>query len=164
MSRYLCNLIKKVLEISTFKKQFGENREEFFKSRRLFVTFRSPVDAMVFKTLYNSTHQFHFSNLFRSMPSDLKKLDSDFKLNTKEDNVDDLMNEFNKLYDENELKNRSISPDRMTSLRQSTLEISTLNDFEIIFRKQGEMVSKLYSGPLGENHFIKKNFGRRPDS
>lgn len=53
----LTQLIRKVIEMHIFKDKFNNNRELFFKSRRLFVTFKNFIVAREFKDLYNRTYR-----------------------------------------------------------------------------------------------------------
>jgi hypothetical protein len=126
ISRYLSDLIQKVLDISSFKKKFKKNPEEFFTSRKLFVTFKSPVDAWIFKTLFNNTYKFNFSNIFRSMPKDLKEINSKFVLDPKKDNIGDLMLALSKLEG---FGNIEESSDEGFDLKQSTLSVSNFFNY-----------------------------------
>ena len=94
-SRHLSDLIQKVLDISKFKTAFKKNPEEFFTSRKLFVTFKSSTDAWRFKTMYNNGYKFKWSNILKSMPLDLKQI----QLNTKrkKDIQTELLEEFSTL-------------------------------------------------------------------
>jgi hypothetical protein len=94
-SRHLSDLIQKVLEISKYKKIFKESPEEFFTSRKLFVTFKSSTDAWSFKTLYNNGYIFKWSNLFRSMPVDLRRIKLD--IDNKKQDQKELLKDFSTL-------------------------------------------------------------------
>ena len=91
--RSLCDLIKKVLKIAEFKKRFKNNPEEFFKSRRLFVTFKSHRDAWAFKTLYNRAYKFRISNILSRKPDNYNSTkiithpQNDISLNIKQEFV-----------------------------------------------------------------------------
>jgi hypothetical protein len=53
----LTELIKKVIEMHIFKQKFKQNPQAFYKSRRLFVTFKNFQIARNFKNLYNKQYR-----------------------------------------------------------------------------------------------------------
>lgn len=52
-SRLICELIRKVLQITRFKRKFKENPEKYFTSRKFFITFKSHRDISDFIDLYD---------------------------------------------------------------------------------------------------------------
>jgi len=100
-----------VLDISKFKTAFKKNPEEFFTSRKLFVTFKSSTDAWRFKTMYNNAYKFKWSNILKSMPKDLKKIQ--FSTNKKKDLQHELLREFSTL-------NRANLTDELIDLSQDS--------------------------------------------
>ena len=53
----MCDLIKKIIEMHTFKLKFIQNPKFFYRSRRLFVTFKNFQIAREFKDLYNKQYR-----------------------------------------------------------------------------------------------------------
>jgi hypothetical protein len=96
-AKHLSDLIQKVLEISKFKEKFKNNPEDYFTSRKLFVTFKCPSEAWAFKTLYNNSYKFQLSNFFKAMPVDLRKLKTNFDANSKKEDSKDVIEEFTTL-------------------------------------------------------------------
>lgn len=110
INKTICDLIKKVLEISKFKREFKQNRQRFFTSGKAFVTFKSHRDVWAFQQIYSSTYQCRLRNLFckkasltlnSSEMSVLKKVaDEDtldevsslIRLDSKEDGINGLKN------------------------------------------------------------------------
>lgn len=69
-------MIKKVLRISKFKRQFKQSPDKFFTSRKAFVTFKSHVDVWDFQRLYKRAYKFRLSEIFRKKSAlELRKKD-----------------------------------------------------------------------------------------
>ena len=72
----ICQLIKKVLEINKFKKNFKANPEKYFLSRKLYVTFDSLNDIRIFKELYKHSFSWKFLHILRKKPDDFQDFES----------------------------------------------------------------------------------------
>jgi hypothetical protein len=117
--RELVNVIKKVLVIADFKRKFKKNPEKYFKSRKIFVTFKSHLDAWAFKTLYNRTYKFRMSDILPRKPFNYDPTKIIFRADNELSS--DIKDEFLKMNNNKEV--HMASDDELSFLESSTRSI-----------------------------------------